>query len=92
MKTVLGTIYNTYHTMSHSGQEIAIVNVSSHKPCSSTLSTMLESHKPLILLGRSGVFQPLTSHSTVGVLFVLSRRLDIQLSVDLAYSQWLIRE
>ena len=24
MKTVLDTIYNTYHTMSHSGQESAI--------------------------------------------------------------------
>ena len=26
MKTVLDTIYNTYHTMSHSGQESAIDN------------------------------------------------------------------
>ena len=34
MKTMLDTIYNTYHTMSHSGQESAIDNVSlAFKPC-----------------------------------------------------------
>ena len=27
MKTVLGTMHNTYHTMSHSGQESAIISM-----------------------------------------------------------------